>query len=80
MMRSHAKLLSLLNAVLFLAGCGTQVTTFPAQIRAADGTPIYLEDVRAIVDDASLSVEQQRQALRDLGMEDEGLITAIVGG
>jgi len=79
-MRAHAKLLSPLIAAVVGTSCGTQITTFPAQIRSSNGSPIYLEEVRAIVDDAALSLEEQRQALRDLGLEDEELIAAIVGG
>ena len=78
-MRSPAKCL-LVAALLLLGGsCGTNVATFPAQILGADGTPIYLEELRAIVDDVALSADEQRQGIRDLGIEDEELITAILG-
>lgn len=70
----------LVSLILTLAGgCGAQVTTFQARIRAADGSPIYVEDILAITEDTNLTTEEQRQALRDLGLEDEELITALLG-
>lgn len=68
-------------ALLVLAvGCWTQPSpSFPNLLRAADGTPILLEDVEAIVTDVQLTADEKRQQLRDLGIEDEELIIALLG-
>jgi len=69
-----------LAALLGLAwGCGTQRTSFPNQLHAADGTPIRFEDLQAIVTDNQLTDDEKRQQMRDLGIEDEQLIDALLG-
>ena len=69
-----------LAALLGLAsGCGAQPASFPNQLRAADGTPVRLEDVQAIVTDDQLTDDEKRQRMRDLGLEDEQLIDALLG-
>lgn len=62
-----------------LTGCGTPISTdFPTAIRDANGNIITTEQVREIVDDPDLSEQDQREALRDLGIADEQLITALL--
>lgn len=79
-MRSRRLLAYLLAASAALSGCGFTVrTTYPNSIIGADGRPLVLDDVRKIVGDLDLSDDQKRQALRDLGLEDEELITALLG-
>lgn len=64
---------------VWLAGCGTPIATdFPTAIRDADGNVITAEQVREIVDDPDLSEDRQRDALRELGIADEQLITALL--
>lgn len=66
---------------LGFGGCGNVVRTeFPHTAVGADGQPLSLEAIDGILMDSSLSNEQKREALRDLGIEDEKLITAFLGG
>ncbi len=61
------------------AGCGSGVpTTFPHQLLAADGHAILLDDVKAIVNDNNLTDDDKRAQLRDLGLDDEELIDALL--
>lgn len=64
---------------LALGGCGTSITTgFANQVVDADGQPLVLDDLETIANDPNLSEEQKRQAMRDLGIEDEELIDALL--
>lgn len=64
---------------VLLGSCGTSLTTgFANQLIGADGQPLILDDLTQIANDPSLSVEQKRQAFRDLGVEDEELIDALL--
>ena len=70
--------LALLAAV---GGCGvltTARTLFPEHVTDATGSPLYLEDLRAIVDDADLLDDEKAAALRELGLENEEIIDAII--
>lgn len=60
-----------------LSGCGVltqQRSIFPEQPVAADGTHPTRDDIDAIVQDPDMTDEERRQALRDIGIEDEHLI------
>ena len=64
-----------------VGGCGalsTARTLFPAHVIDAAGSPLFLEDLRAIVDDADLLDDEKADALRKLGLENEEIIDAIV--
>ena len=62
-----------------LAGCGTGIAAeFPNRLVGADGQHFVLEDLRAIAEDPDLSDEQKRQAFRDLGIDEEKLIEALL--
>ena len=70
----------LLAASAAVSGCGFTVpTTYPHSIIGADGQPIVFDDINKIVNDPDLSDDQKRQALRDLGLQDEILIDALLG-
>jgi hypothetical protein len=72
---------TIVRAVLLagLAGCGSgATTTFPNQLLDADGQPIVLDDVETIVNDTDLTDDEKRQQLRELGIEDEELIDALL--
>jgi len=72
---------TIVRAVLLagLAGCGSGApTTFPHQLVGANGQPIVLDDVESIVNDTSLSEDEKREQLRELGIEDEELIDALL--
>jgi hypothetical protein len=62
-----------------LAGCGSgATTTFPNQLVGTDGQPIVLDDVETIVNDTDLTEDEKRVQLRELGIEDEQLIDALL--
>ena len=68
-------------ALTLLGACGTiNIAEYANSLIGADGQPIFLDDIRAITSDGALSDEQQRTQLRDLGLEDEKLIDALVVG
>lgn len=67
-------------AALALSGCGANVTaTFPNRLEGAEGQRFVVEDIEAIVNDPDLDDEGRREALRNLGIEDEALIDALLG-
>lgn len=66
-------------ALAFSDGCGATITTdLPNRLYGADGQPITLEEIEAIVRDPDLGDDERRAQLRDLGLEDEELITALL--
>jgi len=66
-------------AIAFSDGCGTTVTTdLPGRLYGADGQPIVLEEIEAIVRDPDLGDDEKRAQLRGLGLEDEELITVLL--
>ena len=63
----------------FSDGCGTTITTdLPNRLYGADGQPIVLDEIESIVRDPDLDDDEKRAQLRDLGLEDEELITALL--
>ncbi|MCK4660785.1 MAG: hypothetical protein KAV82_14795 [Phycisphaerae bacterium] len=71
--------------VLLLASTGCEVLTyqrsdFPEALVGADGQDVVLSDVVEIVDNANLDEEAKREAIRELGIEDEDLIDALLAG
>jgi len=62
-----------------MIGCGNTPQVYPTQLLRADGSPIYVEDLQAIVDDNTLTDDEKAQRIRELGIEDEELIRAILG-
>lgn len=73
-------LFTLWSTILVLCcGCGTLAPVSLSQrLVGVDGELIVVNDVKAIVDDAGLSNDQKRDALGDLGIEDEKLIDALL--
>jgi len=66
-------------ALLSGSGCGTAILRdYPNRVIGADGQRIVLDDIQAIVDDPSLLADEKRQQLRELGLEDEMLIDALL--
>ena len=64
-----------------LAGCGvlaTEPSSFPNQVETSQGRQIFVEDIEKIVDDTQLTADEQREALRELGIEDEDLIESLL--
>lgn len=66
-------------ALLAWSGCGTAITrNYSNRIIGADGQVITLDPIQRIVDDPNLDDDGRRQHLRDLGIEDEELIEALL--
>ncbi len=67
--------------LLAVLGCGSPpALDFPNRLIGADGQEIVLEDVLEVTNNSDLSEEEMREQLRALGIEDEELIDALVGG
>lgn len=66
--------------VALLAGaCGFSTRTdFPNALRDAEGNAIVFDDIRDIANDLDLSDSEKREALRELGIEDEKLIDVLL--
>ncbi len=59
-------------------GCRSGVTDFPNRLVGAGGQLFTVQDLEAIAADTTLTETQKRQAFRDLGIEDEKLISALL--
>lgn len=62
-------------AMAAVAGCQPP---FPDVLRDAEGQPVRVDAVQSILSDTGLTEADQRQALRDLGIEDESLIELLI--
>jgi hypothetical protein len=58
------------------AGCDP---TYSQGLVDASGEPIPLESVLEVLTDSSLTEEEQRDALRELGITNEQLIEVLIG-
>jgi len=68
-----------LAGLVALGGCGSAPQTdFPAALRGPDGEVILFDDVSAILGNDDLTEDEKRNALRELGLEDERLIDALL--
>lgn len=70
-----------LGACVALAGCGVlaaRQTEFANQAETSDGRKLFVEDIEDIVHNELLTPEEQDYALRDLGIEDEDLLAALL--
>lgn len=64
---------------LVSVGCGMNVSTdFANRLVGAQGQVIVLDDIQAIVNDASLTDDEKRARLHDLGLVDEKLIDSLL--
>jgi hypothetical protein len=76
----YARLVIAALALAALCGCGLltlERENFPATAIGAEGQRFFYDDIQEIQTDTTLSAEQRRQALRDLGIEDEDLLDAL---
>ena len=72
---------SICVAVAFATGCGmnpSQVTNFQDAIINTEGEIILLDSLREIANDDSLTDEEKRDEFRALGIQDPGLIEALL--
>ena len=68
-------------ALAALAGCGVlaaRQTEFASQVETSEGRKLFVEDIEDIVHNELLTPEEQDYALRDLGIEDEDLLAALL--
>ena len=73
---------SLITVVL--AGCVTLAglacqPPYNYVLIGSNGQPIRQSQIDSIVQDSTMTTEQKRQALIDLGITDEGLINVLLG-
>ena len=78
-----ARVLFILMFVLLFASAGCEVLTFertdfPEAFVGADGQVILWDMVLETLTDGTLSEDDKRNTLRDLGIEDEDLIDALI--
>lgn len=63
-----------------LSGCGTSVSSIAAnRLVGATGQEFTLDELEAIAANPDLDDDGKRSAFRDLGLEDERLIDALLG-
>jgi len=60
------------------AGCQSGAVEYANRLIGADGQLFSVEDLEAIANDRNLTDDEKRQAFRDLGIEDEELIDALL--
>lgn len=60
------------------AGCRSGVVEYANRLIGAQEQLFSVEDLEAIANDADLTDDEKRQAFRDLGIEDEELIGALL--
>ncbi len=61
-------------------GCGAIVSPpFAARLVGSEGQTFTVNDLESITNDPDLDDDGKRQAFRDLGLEDERLIEALLG-
>ncbi|MCH7808032.1 MAG: hypothetical protein IIB60_02300 [Planctomycetes bacterium] len=67
--------------LLFGGGCGVAsvMTDFPNRLVGAQGQEFVLEDLEAIATHPNMSDDRKRDRFRELGIEDEKLIDALLG-
>ncbi len=61
-----------------VAGCRSGAVEYANRLIGADGQLFSVEDLEAIANDGDLTDDEKRQAFRDLGIEDEELIDALL--
>lgn len=71
--------LAIILSSALLGACGTIPTNdFENRLLGADGQQFFLEDLEDIANNPGMTEEQRREAFRDLGIEDEELIDALL--
>ncbi|MGB0717374.1 MAG: hypothetical protein ACPGXK_15965 [Phycisphaerae bacterium] len=76
---SAALLCQIFIVAVFVSGCGVPASIeFPDRLIGSDGQLFTVEDLERIAQNDNLSTEQKEQMFRDLGIEDEQLIQALL--
>jgi len=64
--------------VAVVGGCQSGVTGSANRLVGADGQRFTVQDLQSIANDPDLTDDGKRQAFRDLGIQDEKLIDALL--
>ena len=59
-------------------GCQSSFVEYANRLVGVDGQLFTVEDLEAIANDADLTDDEKRQGFRDLGIQDEKLIDALL--
>ena len=71
--------ISIALMALMVGGCGSAVPgDFSNRLIGADGQLFMVEDLETIARDPDLDDEERRELFRDLGIQDEQLIDALL--
>ncbi len=76
--RSVILLATFTFGVGFVGCVSNNSTDFPNRLVGADGQLFTVEELEEIANDPDLSEEEKREAYRELGIEDEELIDALL--
>jgi hypothetical protein len=68
----------ILLATLAIGGCGAMVTDYPNRLIGVDGQGFYLEDLEEIAGNENLTDDEKRERFRELGIQDDDLIEALL--
>ncbi len=74
-------LTGIIAASPFLAGCEVltyRMPDFPNAETGEDGQIYVLDDLRDIANDPDLTLEEKQEAFRELGIEDQDMINALL--
>ncbi|UCF33245.1 MAG: hypothetical protein JSV78_13020 [Phycisphaerales bacterium] len=77
----HVRIAAILCIAGTLLGCGSSIMnplSLPNRLYGKDGQVFYLDDLEDIANDPTLTEEQKKQAFRDLGIQDERLVEALL--
>ena len=73
------RMVSIALGAIVAGGCGTVASTdFSNRLVGADGQLFVLEDLEEIAKDPDADEEEKRDLFREMGIEDEKLIDALL--
>jgi hypothetical protein len=81
MSRFQVRMAAMLLIAGTLLGCGSSIMnplSLPNRLYGKDGQVLYLDDLEDIANDPALTDEEKKQAFRELGIEDERLVEALL--
>lgn len=76
--RRSVKVMMTLIALVSLCLGGLCQPPYPYLLKDADGQPIEMTEITDITTDTELTDDEKREALRNLGIEDELLIDLLI--
>lgn len=81
LIRKLARVMAAVAMIFSVTGCGVLAaskTDFANQAETPSGRQLFVEDIEEVVFSDLLDADQKREALRNLGIEDEDLIEALL--